>query len=153
MVHVSPWGAAGCQPAKCRLQFQTLVAVLAQLELTSHQREISSVSSPKWQTFISSRLTLSGFKTLKEPLLNQKAFSSLMGLTVASWEQQLGEESSNWENRAQLVPLGTGLFGGTAATPSAWQWTRLAGPHEGMCCFCPSASCSIPPGPAAGNQV
>lgn len=45
-----------------------LVAVLAQLELTSHQWEISSVSSPKWQTFISSRLTLSGFKTLKEPL-------------------------------------------------------------------------------------
>lgn len=26
------------------------------------------VSSPKWQTFISSRLTLSAFETLKEPL-------------------------------------------------------------------------------------
>lgn len=45
-----------------------LVAVLAQLELTSHQWEISSVSSPKWQTFISSCLTLSGSETLKEPL-------------------------------------------------------------------------------------
>lgn len=93
-----------------------LVAVLAQLELTSHQWEISSVNLPKWQTFISSRLTLSGFETLKESLLNQKAFSGLMGLAVASWEQQLGEESSNWEQRAQPVPTGRGLLGGTAAT-------------------------------------
>lgn len=39
-----------------------------------------------------------------------------MGLAVASWEQQLGEESSNWEQRTQPVLTGRGLLGGTAAT-------------------------------------
>lgn len=75
-----------------------------------------------------------------------------MGLAVASWEQQLGEECSNWEHRAQLVRTGTGLFGGTAATPSAWHGLGWQGPMGDVLllplCFLqhPTGSCCWQPG-------
>lgn len=60
--------------------------------------------------------------------------------------------SSNWEknpvtgNREHSLSPQEGACLVGQQPPSAWQWTRLAGPHGGMCCFCPSASCSIPLG-------
>lgn len=107
-----------------------LVAVLAQLELTSHQWEISSVSSPKWQTFISSRLTLSGFETLKE-LLFVKLESIFQSDGARSCFLGAATGRGIQEHRAQLVQTGTGLFDGTAATPSAWQWTRAGRAPQG----------------------
>lgn len=69
-----------------------------------------------------------------------------MGLAVASWEQQLGEVSGNWEHRAHLVLTGMGLFDGTAATPSAWNGLGWQGPIRGCVASAPLL-------PAASHRV
>lgn len=118
------WRVPACKKRPA-CSVQTLVAVLAQLELTSRQWEISTVNSPKWQNFVSSPLMLCrvSARHLKESLFVKPegtpradgAHGCFSGAAAgsrrrASWEQrerQLEAEgaatgsrgSGNWEQR------------------------------------------------------
>lgn len=143
------WRVPACKKRPAR-SVQTLVAVLAQLEHTSRQREISPVNSPKWQTFVSSRLMLCrvSARHLKEPLFVKPestpradgAHGCFSGAATGStgsgnWEQRSG----NWEQKGSSPSRQEGACAVGWQPPGAW-------PHEGMCCFRPAASCGVRPG-------
>lgn len=60
-----------------------------------------------------------------------------MGLAVTSWEQQLGEESSNWEHRGQLVPTGTACLVGQQPHPAPGSGLGWQGPVRGCAASAP----------------